>query len=102
MTAEYPSSIAGGRPFGRWATVATAGAVIAYGISRRSMGGMVIAAAAVPFAYRGLRDQFGDGNDTRTALSGEGGIRVKESVRLECSAADVYRFWRDLITCRAS
>ena len=34
--------------------------------------------------------------DTRAALSGDGGIRVREAVRLEKPVDEVYRFWRRL------
>ena len=99
LVAEDVSSLVARHPLGSITTVATAGAVIAYGLSRRSVGGIMLAAAAVPFAYRGLRE-FGNGTthgeDTRTALAGGRGIHVKEAIRLECSVDDVYRFWRDL------
>ena len=38
----------------------------------------------------------GQPGSTRAALGGERGIHVRESVRLEMPAADVYRFWRRL------
>ena len=34
--------------------------------------------------------------DTRTALGGERGVRVRDAVRLEKPLAEVYRFWRRL------
>ena len=33
-------------------------------------------------------------NSTKSALSGDRGIHVRESIRLEVPIADVYRFWR--------
>jgi uncharacterized membrane protein len=38
----------------------------------------------------------GSSGETRDALSGSGGINVRESVRLECPIDDVYRFWSRL------
>lgn len=88
----------------RWGALAAAAAVIGYGISRRSWPGLLIAAGAAPLAYRGatghwpaaLESLCGSSGDTREALSGSGGINVRESVRLECPIDDVYRFWSRL------
>jgi hypothetical protein len=63
----------------RWASVATASAVIAYGVSRRNKQGMWLAAAAAPLAYRGVVGEWPrlrNGrarDDTRASLSGAGG-----------------------------
>jgi len=94
------------RQFERWASLATATAAIAYGISRRRQQGMCLAAAAAPLAYRGvvgewprLRNGRGRRNDrdvTRAALAGSRGVNVRESIRLEKPIAEVYRFWRRL------
>jgi len=77
-----------------------AAAVVAFGLSRRSMPGMAIAAAAAPVAYRGITGQwpgFARAHaDTRTALSGDRGIHVREAIRLEVPREEVYRFWRRL------
>jgi uncharacterized membrane protein len=91
-------------PIQQWAMLATAAAMLGYGISRRSRSGVVLAAAAVPLAYRGVMGQWplGGGErraadgDTRTALAGERGTYVRESIRLERPVGEVYRFWRQL------
>jgi uncharacterized membrane protein len=80
---------------------------MAYGLSRRSLSAVVLAALAVPIAYRGLagrwppylsavlpRRHARDATDTRVALSGHRGIHVREAVRIEKPVADVYRFFR--------
>jgi uncharacterized membrane protein len=58
-------------------------------------------AAATPLAYHGLSGHWpraGNGGrtngDTRTALSGDRGVIVREAIRLEKPIAEVYRFWR--------
>jgi uncharacterized membrane protein len=87
----------------RLGSVTTGAALIAYGVSRRSISGMVLAAAGLPLAYRGLVGQWPPGidalpglqSDTRQALSGDRGIRVRDSIRLEKPLAEVYRFWRN-------
>jgi uncharacterized membrane protein len=86
----------------RWASLASATALITYGFSRRTLPGLCLAIAAAPLAYRGVSGtwlRFGGSafsDDTRVALSGNRGIHVRESVRLEKPVAEVYRFWRHL------
>ncbi len=86
----------------RWACVAIAAAAMAFGLSRRSMPGVVLAAAAAPLAYRSLTGEWpGMSNglaqaDTRVALAGSRGIHVREAVRLERPREEVYAFWRRL------
>src|SRR5689334_6489668 len=87
----------------RLAAFTTATAVMAYGLSRRNLPGVCLAAAATPLAYRGLAGSWprvGNGHTpraiTRAALSGERGIHVRESVRLEKPIDEVFRFWRNL------
>jgi uncharacterized membrane protein len=84
----------------RWAGVAMATAVVAYGLSRRSLPGVALAAAAAPLAYRGATGAwpgFRNGAaDTRVALAGNRGIHVREAIRLEVPLEVVYVFWRRL------
>lgn len=84
----------------RWAGVTMATAVVAYGLSRRSLRGVAIAATAAPLAYRGITGAwpgFGDGvADTRVALSGDRGTHVREAIRLEVPLDVVYAFWSRL------
>src|SRR5689334_6843762 len=84
----------------RWAGVAMATAVVAYGLSRRSLSGVAIAAAAAPLAYRGVTGAWptlaNGAADTRVALSGNRGVHVRESIRLEVPLDVVYGFWRRL------
>ena len=87
--------------FERVAALTTATAVVAYGLSRRTLPGVCLAAAATPLAYRGLAGDWprvGNGHaletPTRAALAGGRGIHVRESIRLEQPIAEVYRFWR--------
>jgi uncharacterized membrane protein len=86
------------RELERWASLAAATAVLAYGFSRRNAHGVALAAvAATPFAYRTLVGKWPfENGHTRTALSGDRGIHVRESVRLEKPVSEVYAFWRQL------
>jgi uncharacterized membrane protein len=85
---------------GRWASIATAAAMIAYGITRRSKSGFFLAAAAAPLVYRGIAGDWPDlgfgrrDGDTRKALSGTNGIHVREAIRLETPVDEVFAFWR--------
>lgn len=81
--------------------MATAGAIIAYGLKRRSVAGTCLAVAAVPLAYKSIAGHwpgFGNGHadDTRAALSGRRGIDVREVVSVERPLDEVYQFWRRL------
>jgi uncharacterized membrane protein len=84
----------------RWVTLATAAALIAYGFSRRTLPGVCLAFAAAPLAFKGVAGWWPGVNgsvpsdDTRVALSGDRGIHIRESIRLEKPIAEVYRFWR--------
>lgn len=88
----------------RWGAATTAAAMMTYGITRRSVPATVLAAAALPLAYRSLTNRrpyirwrpSTYGTDTRKALAGDRGIHVRESIRLEKPIAEVYRFWRRL------
>jgi uncharacterized membrane protein len=87
----------------RWVSLATAAAVMTYGLGRRNAAGVGLALAATPLAYRGLigrwprmADIRGKNGNTRVALAGDRGVHVRESVRLELPVAEVYRFWRRL------
>jgi uncharacterized membrane protein len=88
------------RELERWASLAAATALITYGFSRRTTPGVALAVAATPLAYRGLVGKWpfenGYAGDTREALAGARGIHVRESIRIERPAAEVYGFWRQL------
>jgi uncharacterized membrane protein len=88
----------------RWGTASTGVALLAYGLARRSVPGLLLASIATPIAYKGLTGRWPslaalryDEDDleyTRDALAGERGIHVRESIRLEKPIDEVYRFWR--------
>jgi uncharacterized membrane protein len=84
----------------RWASLAAAGAVMAYGFSRRTAPGLALAVAATPLVYRGVAGRWpfenGYADDTRHALSGDRGIHVRESARIERPVEQIYSFWRHL------
>src|SRR5262249_17567238 len=90
----------GVRRIERLASLATATAAVAYGIRRRSVPGVALAVAAAPLAYRGFMGEWPRvthgraAGDTNVVLGGGRGIYVRESIRIERSLDEVYRFWR--------
>lgn len=82
-----------------WLALGSAVLLLMYGATRRSPAGAIGAAAATPLLYRGITGHwptFRISDDSKTALRGERGIRVREAIRLERPLSDVYRFWRRL------
>ncbi|MGE0702658.1 MAG: SRPBCC family protein [Vicinamibacterales bacterium] len=87
----------------RWGSLAAGGILLAYALSRRTQNTAWAAAAGAPLLHRGLTGHCyvyqGLGvttvsDDTRTALAGKRGVNVRESVRIERTADELYRFWR--------
>jgi len=92
------------RQLERWSALAIAAGLVGYGVSRRSAAGWCVAASAVPLVWRGATGRWPGGfegilrpsGDTRDALSGPRGVKVRESIRLENPVDEVYRFWARL------
>src|SRR5262245_24203916 len=83
--------------------VGTGAALLAFGALRRSQAGAWLAAASVPFFYRGIVGHWPEpfhalnaNGETRTELGGDRGVHVREAVRLELPIHTVYAFWRRL------
>ena len=87
----------------KWLALGT-GAVLLVGAARaRSFTRLLLAAASAPLLYRGVTGQWPDvlgsylpSSDTRTALGGNRGIHIRESVVVRRPVGEVYRFWRRL------
>ncbi len=105
MDSDLPYDLYDGAPSLRdaenWLALGSGALLLLVGASRRSIGGALLAASSAPLLYRGVTGHwpaFVNGvlqaDDTRTALGGEHGVHVRESIRLEVPLADVYRFWR--------
>lgn len=94
------------RDLENWGAATVGTALMAYGITRRSPQGILLAVSAIPLTYRGLAGEWppplrdlvanGDNTNTRAALSGSRGMHVREAVRIEKPLQEVYRFWRQL------
>jgi uncharacterized membrane protein len=86
-----------------WLALGTGAVLLLVGVSRRSAVGACLAVSSAPLLYRGITGRWPDvlngdfqPDTTKAALGGEGGVHVRESVRLDVPIEDVYRFWRRL------
>lgn len=83
-----------------WLALGAGALLLLAGASRRSAVGGCLVVSSAPLLYRAITGRWplfdGADDDTRTALSGNRGVHVRESVRLEVPVPDVYRFWRRL------
>jgi len=80
----------------KWAALSGGALLLFAGARRRSP---MLALTAAPLLYRGVTGHWpalNGADDTRRALSGDRGVHIRESVRLEMPVAEVYGFWRRL------
>ena len=93
--------------FERWASIAAGAGLTVYGLSRLKRSGWMYAAIGGMLLRRGVSahcdvyDALGmntsvDPADTRVALHGSRGVSVLESVTINRSIEELYRFWRNL------
>lgn len=91
----------------RWGSVAAGAALAAFGISRRSLSGALLALAGGSLIYRGatghcyVYDSLGirTGGDPREEAGNTlstSGVRLEKSVTIHRSPQEVYAFWRNL------
>lgn len=91
----------------KWLSIAAGTGLALYGISRRkpagwmltALGGMLIQRGATGHChvYEALDVSTAPGpDDTRQALGGDAGTIVEESVTINRSVEELYRFWRNL------
>ena len=93
--------------FERWASIAAGAGLTVYGLSRLKRSGWMYAAIGGMLLRRGVSahcdvyDALGmntsvDPADTRAALRGSRGLSGLESVTINRSIEELYRFWRNL------
>jgi uncharacterized membrane protein len=91
----------------KWLSIAAGAGLAAYGLSRIKRNGWVYAGAGGLLLRRGLTQHCdvyealglntaANPDDTRAALGGSRGVNVLESVTINRSLAELYRFWRNL------
>lgn len=87
---------------GQWLSLLGGGALAVYGLSRRSWGGMALALLGANLAYwsrkagRRERPRIGGSRFQGGWLSTSEGVHVEESVTINRSPDELYRYWRQL------
>lgn len=91
----------------RWFSVVAGSALVAYGLTRRSIGGLVLAGLGGAVVWRGatghclayellgISTADHGGDDRQVSVPYGRGIRVEKSVTVDASPEDLYRFWRN-------
>lgn len=90
----------------RWLSIVAGGILTAYGLSRRSLGGLGLAAIGGSLLYRGgtghcsLYQALGYSSScshgSQASIPAGRGIKVEESVIVNRPPHEVYQFWRNL------
>ncbi|HJW93422.1 MAG TPA: SRPBCC family protein [Thermoanaerobaculia bacterium] len=80
----------------KWLSVITGTALAAFGLKRRSLGGLAIAGIGSGLVWRGLTmNDHTAGDDDHVSVPYGRGIRVERSVTVNASPEQLYTFWRD-------
>jgi len=91
----------------RWLSVVAGSALAAYGLTRRSVAGLVVAGVGGALAWRGatgrcmIYETLGistngtDDEDRQVSVPYGAGVPVEESVMINASPDDLYQFWRN-------
>jgi uncharacterized membrane protein len=83
-----------------WMALSSGALLLLYGAVRRDRVGAYAAVASAPLFYRAITGEWpvraSRVRDTRAVLAGNGGLPVRESIRLEVPLDEVYQFWRRL------
>lgn len=91
----------------KWVSIAAGAGLAVYGLSRLRSNGWLWSGLGGLLLRRGVRahcdfyqalgiDTYARANDTSAALSGSRGVNVLESVTINRSVSELYRFWRNL------
>jgi uncharacterized membrane protein len=91
----------------KWLSIAAGTGLALYGLSRRNRSGWMMTALGGMLLQRGATahchvyeafgvNTAGTGDDTRRALGGSAGVHVEESITINRSIEELYRFWRNL------
>jgi uncharacterized membrane protein len=83
----------------RWASLVGGGALVAYGLTRRSKTGAALVLVGGSFLYRGFSGQGNVYQSLKTrvkSLPYGTGVKIRHSVTLNKSPEELYWFWRNL------
>jgi uncharacterized membrane protein len=89
----------------RWASLLGGGALLAYGLSRASPGGLALALLGGALAYRGVTGHcsvYGtlgistaERHGPQAAIPAGHGVKVEKSIIIQRPPEELYRFWRN-------
>jgi len=78
----------------RWLSVVTGTALAAFGLKRRSLGGLALAGLGGALVWRGLSTD-GSTDDDHVSVPYGRGIRVEQAVTINAPPGELYNFWRN-------
>jgi uncharacterized membrane protein len=90
----------------RWLSVLGGSALGLFGLSRRSLGGLALAAVGGSLVYRGVTGHCAcyqalgistaEEHGPATSVPAGAGVKVEESITISKPASELFRFWRNL------
>ena len=91
----------------RWLSVVAGSGIAAYGLTRRSLPGLIVASIGSVLVWRGATghcpiygalgiDTSRDEDDSQVSIPYGRGIRVEKSVTINATPAQLFTFWRNL------
>jgi uncharacterized membrane protein len=80
----------------QWMPLVGGGLLAGYGLSRGSLGGLLIAAAGGGLVYYGMSGQLPSIGGSTSTPDGERSVRVEKVVTISRPIAEVYDQWRDI------
>ncbi len=91
----------------RWACALGGGALVVYGLTRGSLGGLLLAGLGGALAYRGIGghcpmyqalgiDRAGRRHSPQAAMAAGAGVKIEHTILINRSPEDLFRFWRNL------
>lgn len=85
----------------RFASMVAGGALALWGLRRRSLGGLILAAAGAALGWRGvtghcrLYDALGVDHAASGTIEGNLGVKIERSVTVDVPRSQVFRIWRN-------
>ncbi len=79
----------------RWVSLLAGGALALFGLAKGSVGGLGLALLGGALAYRGAAGRPGVLSALGVRPEGAAGVQVEETVTMQRSPEDLYRYWRN-------
>ncbi len=80
----------------KWASIVGGGAMVLYGLQKRSLRGILTAIAGGGLAYHGATAEKSLGDKVADATGVNQPIKVEKTVTIDKPAEELYRYWRNL------